>query len=202
MKAILLSLLFLELSAQAAQLNLQRCSSVEHCRERIAQDRETLGVFLKQRAPRFMEVETDASGTTVYMTQDQAVGLCRDKYKDTPEGAHLPSARELARLAVSYGAKDIIEKGEKNRERSYYPVLTKSKLDNIVDDFYFSSDLSDYVKPKEELNLNLFWSSSFDPQNPIIGFTFFSSSYAVREPQLIGYLRTDDRAAVRCVIGR
>ena len=174
------------LNAQAQQLS-PPCTSAADCRARIAQGQTTLNTFLAGQAPTFLDIVKDADGSVKYMNQYDAVQYC------AAQGAHLPSARELARLSMSLGAKGISEVTAPKPDISYYKISAKN-ADGSLDEFYFS--YVGYQRPTSELGNNWFWSSSVGSVNSDFGFLL--SGYG---GDVFNYYR-NSRVPVRCVAGR
>jgi hypothetical protein len=100
--------------------------------------------------PEFSDFARNSDGKIEWMSQCRAQKYCTD------QNAHLPSARELALLAMSYGAKGLADRKVDN---SYYKIWAIN-IDGTQDEFYFSSE--GYRRPKGELGNYYIWSSSFD----------------------------------------
>lgn len=171
------------INAQAAQ----QCRTVAECQARIAQDQATLRALQAGQAPTFLDIAKNADGTVKYMNQNDAIQYC------TAQGAHLPSARELAQLSMSLGAKGIAEIKSGKPDNSYYSINAKN-ADGSSDKFYFSNE--GYQRPAGEMGNNWFWSSSVFSYSSY--YAFFFSGY-------FGGVFSDSRyyyGAVLCVSGR
>lgn len=134
----------------------------------------------------FLDIARDASGEVMYMKRSDAVQYCANLE------AHLPSARELAQLSMSLGAKGIVDTCHSVQD--CYEIGSIQNTDGSEDKFYFS--FSGYQRPAGELGNNWFWSSSVTRFNPYIAFVLDGRP---------GYIETADginyRLAVRCVVG-
>ncbi len=117
------------------------------------------------------------------MSQSDAVHYCAS------QGAHLPSARELAQLSTSLGAKGIVD-GCGSTDISCYSVKA-TNTDGNEDRFDFSS--AGYRRPEGELGSNWFWSSSTHPR--ISAFAFFLNG----SDGDVVYIYRNGLYAVRCV---
>jgi hypothetical protein len=141
---------------------------------------------LADQMPRFLEIAKNADGSVKYL--DQAAGR---QYCSTHR-AHLPSARELAKLSMSYGAKGIVDACASDDD--CYSV-TAINADGRFDSFNFS--IAGYQPPAGDLGSNWFMSSSVGDEP--YGYGFFGLRGET------GYVFSVDRAysgAVRCVSGR
>lgn len=105
-------------------------------------------------------------------TLDEAIKAC-------PNGMHLPTARELAKASVFYGAK-ILEEIEVNPTQipKWFYLMETVEPNGITDKFYYNRDgyrndrLSDFV----------FWSSSRYrqvgvPYNPYVIFSGYDGNF-------------------------
>lgn len=118
-----------------------------------------------------------------YMTQQKAIDYCAS------QSQHLPSARELAQLSASLGAKGILAEAMNDS----YPITAKN-LDGTIDQFNFS--YTGYKRPAGDLGNNWFWSSSVRP-NLSYGTFYFSGGVG-----RVGSFNRSYDIAVRCVAGR
>lgn len=136
---------------------------------------------------------TERDDGACLMTQKNAIDYC------VSVGAHLPSARELAQLSRSQGAKGILsdseyvtEKRGSDKGKAYQ--ITAKNLDEKIDNFNFS--YAGYQRPSDSLGNHWFWSSSVNPYDSYYAFYFYG---------VIGVVDIDVRdnfSAVRCVAGR
>ncbi|MBN8541578.1 MAG: hypothetical protein J0L82_14385 [Deltaproteobacteria bacterium] len=126
------------LSARAAD----QCRTVPECQARIAQDQATIKEIQAGILSAFLDIAKNDDGTVKHMNHNEAIKYCIDRQ------AHLPSARELAHLSMSLGAKGIAEiKGGKPDE-SYRQFKFKNS-DGTSDNFYFSRE--GYQRPEIQL---------------------------------------------------
>jgi hypothetical protein len=97
-----------------------------------------------------------------FMTQDEAIQYCA-----STRNAHLPTPRELAELAMSYGARGILEVDYvAEHGLPDYPlgaiwrIVDSKNLDGSVDRFYFSD--AGFVLPPQlaKYGFVALWSSS------------------------------------------
>jgi hypothetical protein len=121
-------------------------------------------------------IARNSDGDVLYMRQDEALRYCK------LHGSLLPSARDLALLTMSLGAKGIRDtaypgisiedpkvKAEitRNNGEGYFERLIRSQTGDLNILFYFSS--SGYKGSKDFSN-DWFWSSAAAPYNPKDGF--------------------------------
>jgi hypothetical protein len=137
------------------------------------------------RMPQFLDVARNADGSVRCMTQADAIQYCLN------QGAHLPSARELAQLAMSLGARGIVESC--GSDMNCYPV-NATNADGSSDAFNFS--YTGYRRPAGELGRNWFLSSSVAPYDSNYVFYLYGVYGFVYH-----YYRGGD-SAVSCVSDR
>ncbi len=102
----------------------------------------------------FIDIARHEDGLAMSSNHNEALKYCAD------QGAHLPSARELAQLLVSLGAKGF---AESNLDYSYQKIDT-TNADGSADSFYFSD--SGQRLPKGDFGKNTFWTSSIKSDKP------------------------------------
>jgi hypothetical protein len=109
----------------------------------------------------FLNIESFPDGSPKYINEEhKARQFCAS------QGAHVPSARELAQLSVNLGAKGIVVScGSEDLKCSKVEVLNE---DLSSDSFYFS--FSGYQRPPGQPGNNLFISSSVSPSRPDLQF--------------------------------
>ena len=170
------------LSANAAQ----PCTSVADCQARISQEQATLETLLAGQAPAFHAIAKNSNGSVKFLLQKEAVQYCAD------QGAHLPSARELARLSMRLGAKGIAEVTSPIPDDSYFKISARN-TDGSLDKFYFS--FKGYQRPTDEIGNNWFWSSSVESDN------FTAAFYLSGKDGFIGSQGLGGGEPVLCVPG-
>lgn len=111
----------------------------------------------------FLDIARDMNGKVMYMNQSEAIKYCAN------QGAHLPSARELAQLSMSLGAKGIVDSCGYDK-RTCYKVDSIENADGSKDEFYF--DYSGFEIPTGDLGDKWLWSSSVKSFNPDFAFVF------------------------------
>ncbi len=151
------------------------------------------GVAQAGQAPQFGDIVRNSDGSILYMSQFDAVDYCAN------QGMHLPSARELAQLSQSLGARGIKEDYEFPGPAAYYnpgyiPVNGKNS-DGKIDSFYF--DFHGYNRPAGDLGNNWFWSSSVNRY--YIGDAFILDG---RDGDVFRFPQSVSHVAVRCVAGQ
>lgn len=105
-----------------------------------------------------------SDGSILELTQQQAVKAC-------PVGSRLPTARELAGIARTNGAKGILELSDIGSHiPSGYSLSTTVDSHGSHDIFYFSNE--NYHPPKGSLGYQAFWSSSLELGNAERAFIF------------------------------
>ncbi len=132
----------------------------------------------------FMSVARNDNGTVKFMNQDEANRYCQN------QGARLPTARELARLAKTFGAKGIVNTCESNNSKC--KLIETESMDGTTDKFYFDTSgfQSRYDNEIYYANNNLISSSRLDSE--------FSLSLSLYWGQILpGW--TTSRSPVRCV---
>jgi uncharacterized protein (TIGR02145 family) len=185
---MLLGLVLVTMTARAAEPKCTLGSKIAECQPRIAQDQKILKQHLAAEMPTFLDIAKNADGKPKYMNQAEAIYYCLN------QGAHLPSARELALLAMSLGARGIVDScGSDNRRCFSYKA---ENADGSYDSFKFSYE--GYQRPAGDLGDNWFWSSSVHKS-----MSYYS--YILRGQS--GHVGIDSRTrtrnvAVRCVSGR
>lgn len=172
-----------------AGASVPQCRTVAECRARIAQDQATLKQLQSGQAatPAFLDIARNADGSVKsIMDQADAIHYCAN------QGAHLPSARELAQLSMSLGAKGIVDACDRSDKKCYSVKATNA--DGSSDNFNFS--YAGYQRPAGELGNNWFWSSSVFSN--FSGFAFVLNGYYGDVVYDVRYVNF----AVRCVSGR
>lgn len=141
-----------------------------------------------QKAPFFLDVARGEDGKILFMNQYHALQYCEK------QGAHLPSARELAQLSMSLGAKGIVDSC--GTDQRCYGVMGRN-ADGGIDEFNYSS--TGYQRPAfEDTWLWLwFWSSSIDPV-----YTDYALVLKNDYGDIHSLISRNDYYAVRCVVGR
>ena len=188
------------------------CTTLPKCLDLRDQVEAQIQKFLAGTIPVFGEiVKKDSSiekicfhvgyANSCLMTYENALNYCSNL---EPKGSqHLPSARELALLSASLGAKGILEVDEYKAKKAagenvsdYYLVDTQKADGSLDDQFYFNP--SGYKRPAGELGQEGIWSVSISPRYPEGVFTLNAENGAV------GYywFRRDVMTAVRCVRSR
>jgi hypothetical protein len=127
----------------------------------------------------------DANGTLINISQEKALKACTDQNK------HLPTARELAGISQSMGAKGI----SATNGPGYY-LVSALNPDGKIDRFYFNP--AGYDRPRKELAYNWFWSSSLTypkTTQPQLGYSL--GGYIGQ----IGLDVDDENGAVICLPG-
>ncbi len=137
------------------------------------------------QTPSFLDFRRKSDGSPMTMDQRRAVQYC------AINGAHLPTARELALLAMSFGARGIVDSCGSDKECSQERA---KNADGTVDTFYFSS--AGYQRPAGDLGDYSIWSSSISSRNSKYAFTFSGSLGVVSD---FADRDSDDHIAVRCV---
>lgn len=104
----------------------------------------------------------DEHGFPVLMNREKAIEYCKN------QGAHLASARELAQIAMSHGAKGIVEiAGDK--PNGNYQLVEATDRDGISDSFYFSVDRYNAYNADPSTGSIYYmriWTSSNNSRNP------------------------------------
>ena len=157
---LVIGLLLMAVNAHATV----HCHTPEACAKLKGEVETDLAELLRNVIPKLTEILEDR------VTFPKAEKICREM------GARLPTARELALVAQSLGARGIRETSYPNRDinsrqvqeeqslmraKGYFPVHVLRYEDGpfTAIDFYFNS--YGYVRPKDYGD-NLFWSSSRD----------------------------------------
>lgn len=153
-----------------------------------ASNAEPLRQFQDGSAPMFLDIAKNADGSVKRMKQSEAFKYCAN------QGAHLPTARELAQLSISLGARGIVEWPGMDEywcriPGGFYSVRTTNDI------FCFSS--VGFQRPAGDLGNHWFWSSSYD-SNP--SFNTFVLNGFVGEVDLVDSAYSN--GAVLCVSGR
>ncbi len=133
----------------------------------------------------FLNVAKEENGTVKQMSQFDAVQYC------AAQGAHLPSARELAQLSTSLGSKGIVDNCDSDNK--CFLVVAKN-ADGSIDSFHFSS--AGYQRPTDDFGVSWLWSSSVNLNASVRAFVLSGSG---------GDLFTDVRSSgytAYCVSGR
>ena len=134
--------------------------------------------------PAFLDIAKDAYGKVKFMNQANAVQYC------SAQGAHLPSARELAQLAMSLGAKGIVDScGSENKCYSVKATNANGSSDS------FNYSYAGYETPDGDLGKYWFWSSSVNSNYSDNAFYFIGDNGYVDN-----YYRNNFNA-VLCVSG-
>lgn len=135
------------------------------------------------QTPSFLDIARNGDGSVKLMSQNEAFEYC------AKQGTHLPSARELAQLSMSFGARGIVSScgsdvrcGRVRTEHSRYSP----------ENFFFSD--AGYQRPAGDLGNYWFWSSSVDTYAYGFGWVMYGSSGSI----VIAYNNTDHKNAVRC----
>jgi hypothetical protein len=153
-------------------LAVEECTNVSECRGRIALDLKTLKDLLGLQSLVAVEDEDIfvsmpyGRGSRWDYSGVQRWG-CKDK------GKHLPSIRELAQIAMSYGAKGIVEinDGKPLKPLSGHIEINAKNADGSSDNFYYSH--YGYQRPPGLLGIKWFWSSSVRVDNTGSVMAFF-----------------------------
>lgn len=171
-----------------AGASASQCRTVAECQARIAQDQATLKQLqsCQMPAPAFLDIVKNADGSVKTMNQADAIQYCAS------QGAHLPSARELAQLSMSLGAKGIVDACDSSDSSCYSVKATNA--DGSSDNFNFS--YAGYQRPAGELGNNWFWSSSVYSNHSDFAFGL-NGNFGV----VVSAYRSSNYA-VRCVSGR
>jgi len=179
------------------------CETVEECRAMRDQGDARLQELLKNALPAFGDLVKESDGSIRRMNQYQAEQYCKDN------NSRLPSARELALLSQSLGAKGIldtafaevsVENGYVVTEISrmwgdgYYAIYRKNKSYEKVVDFYFND--TGYQAPQGEQGNEWIWSSSVHPDG-----SYDAYSLRGRDGSFYHSTRAHLAYAVRCVAG-
>lgn len=131
----------------------------------------------------FTDVARNIDGTISLMNQTSAVDYCDKK------GLRLPTVRELAKLAASFGAQ-FSETSKSGFER-----IHTVEQNGTNDTFYFIRD--GYKAPSGDLGSYFFWSSSAHPD-----LGSLENVYGLEGDT--GYLfpiwKEADEGAVRCIV--
>ncbi len=155
-----------------------------------------------------LDLAKNADGSVIAMSQAEAFRYCVDS-KNIAQPAHLPSARELAKLAArncstvavgeNCGAKGIVDSCDSsdNKCDQIYAV----KDDGITPDFFYYS-FAGYRHPVGELGNNMFWSSSaFSGNIDNVYYLDGSVGFILPQSRYVLHYWTKFRMAVRCVPG-
>lgn len=182
LKSFLISsfVMFSFLQAEAAE-----CTSIRDCQNEIEMHQRTLQSLLKKQVSRFHDIAKYDDGSAMFLTYDEAVQYCFD------HGARLPTARELAQLSWSLGAKGIIEIS-KGRPDLSYVLINAVDRKGAKDAFYFSNQ--GYQQLQGSTYNWLFWSSSISAgrwMNPY----FLDGKYG----DISSLVPHDHRVSVRCI---
>ncbi len=175
-------------AAVTAGASASQCRTVTACQASIAQDQATLKQPQSGQAPTpgFLDIVKNADGSVKTMNQSDAVDYC------TSQGAQLPSARELAQLSTSLGAKGIVDACGSSDISCF--SIKATNADGNEDSFDFS--YAGYQRPAGEMGNNWFWSSS--AYSNVSDFAFFLNGSGGE----VAYVYRNGHYAVRCVSGR
>jgi len=186
------------MSAFAANVQAEEvCNTIEDCQKLKAKVEAHLAKLLKNVTPELTGILKKG------VTQYEAESVCRDK------GMHLPTARELALVAQSMGAKGIRETSHPDKstadpvvkaeisemhEADYHVVYKWNDDNKEVVYFYFNQQ---GYNPPDDLKNYLFWSSS-------VRSNFLDDAYGLNDENLFlfdYYYRRwpHNDTAVRCV---
>lgn len=124
-----------------------------------------------------------SDGSIAYLPLSQAKAFCDE------HGLHLPTAREVALLAQSLGAKGILEtsftdisvkmnevKTEilEKKAQGYYPIYKLNSQRQTVVDFYYSEE--GYVRPEGDTGKYWFWTYSLQPADKNYAYVLISTN--------------------------
>ena len=160
-------------------------NTVAECQEPIRIEQERLRELQAGQAPSFLDIARNGDGSVKRMTQPEAIEYCAN------QGAHLPSARELVQLSMSFGARGIVDSC--SQDNQCYRILA-TNAEGSQDEFYFS--YAGYQRPVGDLGNNWFWSSSVFSLTHDYAFSLYGDGGEV------DYDYRYDFNAVRCVAGR
>lgn len=165
-------------------------TSIGQATEKVKHDHVIPRALHGKQAPKFLDIAKNADGGVKYISQEDAVQYCSD------QGARLPSARELAQLSMTFGAKGIAEIQSGKPDNSYREIWVNN-ADGSLDRFYFSEE--GYQRPAGELGDYTLWSSSrYSRDYYVYGFVFIGSIGGIYAD--FSFQNRD--IAVRCVSGR
>lgn len=145
------------------------------------------------------DIERNPDGTPLLLKQYDAVTHCQKKYNDTPLGAHLPTARELAAFTEKFEGKKLLEVEYVNKELGGappvgYQLISSKGADDRLDSFYFS--YTGYEPELGKVDLKGYWTSSITTDH-------FKQAYYLG---YLGFIQPGPRhhyyLAVRCAFGR
>ncbi len=182
-------MLLISANARAAQ---PICNTITECQALRAQVDAPIKELQAGQMPTFLDIAKNAAGPKL-MTQPAAVEYCQDP-SNVQQPAHLPSARELAQLSMSLGAKGIVDTCGK--DQNCYKISNIQNSDGSKDEFYYS--YSGYQRPPGDLGSNWFWSSSVYSGYSYYAFDLNGDVGDVDS----GHRNRDNFIAVRCVSGR
>ena len=175
-------------------------------------DANLTGPNAVKSVPIFLDIARNANGSIKDMSQADALAYCecQGEAKErlgcttAPFMAHLPSARELAQLSMSLGAKGIAEI-ESGRPDDSYGEIKAINADGSSDNFYFSYE--GYRIPSSELRHEGIWSASVNPNhNNSVSPNYNNSKFAFMFNGGVGNVvdiyREIVYVEVRCVASR
>lgn len=173
------------ITAQAAEPQCTLRATIAECQPRIAQDQKILKQRRAAQMPTFLDIAKNADGSLKYMNHADAIQYC------SSQGAHLPSARELAQLSKSFGARGIVRSC--GLDKKCLSILAIN-ADGTSDSFNYS--YAGYQRPSGDLGDGWFWSSSVLPvvSNGAYGL---NTDYGAIDVGVV-----DHDSTVRCVLRR
>lgn len=138
----------------------------------------------KKQVPNFLEVARSADGKVIHLTQQEADRYCK------LQGARLPTARELAQLSITYGAKGFVDTC--GATQNCIKIENIRNEDGGGDECYFN--YSGYKQPDGDLGNEWLWSSSYNVSYP---YTYVVCLYG--EWGNVDYVYDQNDFAVRCI---
>ncbi len=184
MKQALFTLIFL-LSSVAAAAPLKNATNEEsQALKKLATSQLERRQATCNDSPVFLDIARNSDGSVKTMTNGEAIAYCLGR------DAHLPSARELAQLSMSFGAKGIVD-ACKTSDKTCYKVESLNAK-GTPDSFYFSC--LGYRRPAYERGAEWLWSTSLTSKIPYYDIVFDSDQCFIGDDT---YRPAD--LAVRCV---
>jgi hypothetical protein len=148
------------------------CSTLKECEELKEKVEAQIKALTPVYPTVFMDVEKNADGTPLALTQADALKYCKNK------GGHLPSIKEMMDWALAQGAapilsmQDVLDKYEGDVPADYNLIKTVT-VDGTSEVFYYN--LTGYKPSKVAVENGWFWTSSFPKNDSSNAIIFYSS---------------------------
>lgn len=132
------------------------CNTLSECQAIKSQAEARVKELQAEDKYKFIDFARQANGELKYMTQDEAYRYCAE------QGAHLPSARELAKLAMNHGAKGIVDRNTCEIV-GCWRIAIYTDASALPEVLYYSN--FGYQTADTHLGKNYFWSKTYCASN-------------------------------------